>query len=792
MRGETTSFFQRLPSSESSPDTKSGNDDKVSFAIGTRAMPVLPIKDKLKAEELDVNEVSKSKPTNDTSSPQLSNYGNGDNVSITNSEVVLRNPAAGRQLYQDNHNNFIESPRTNSLRHAHSTSDLIRIKHGKNKDSREMVLPVCANRPRSPYHISHSQSCNGLCVPGHYGSITNLNRLSTPQEHFMPYVPVERVGSVTFQNEEYYRKALTSQLSSSSNHHHKLPSLPEAKKEMFTDILTESLSIIYALLIVTLGVSLYLIDYLALNSEGIHLLSEGFSLTVLGLALSYLMFLNIDIMIYNYKKRKFEKLMETIQPEHMEIKETDEGVVYDPMVHKALTLRKKLDHSYCFNNDRHSSNFYLKIGAAGFCLGHLIHSFLILTYRGVVLNENTGECLNVLTFVIEIAYPIYSIILLFFIFKYSNVIINKNRDFHRFGFMHCLASSLCFWLWTIFRETAEYIQNSRYPTSEENNTVTQEYVKVRMITPFRFTGICEHDELNVIYQNFSPYLYPFSVEYSILVVGIIYIVWINIGLCAPKENDHDEHHHGEDTRECKNERRASEPESNVTIHADCHASNKGLFGGFIILVFSLLSVILFFITYYNDDKTSDLASTGLAITQATSLVVIILMIIAVTFAYFQMVKLDVNSEAHNSLDNFLCLMCLPAFFVQGAFSIIAGAVFGNVLAVIENVFEIIQVVIQTPFIMDGMSRSSNTKELRKKKPGREFVTFLVICNVACWLMMTFEVKAHGLDQYRQDFYGKELWSIVGHMCLPLMMFYRFHSSVCIGDIWKYAYMPSGH
>lgn len=27
--------------------------------------------------------------------------------------------------------------------------------------------------------------------------------------------------------------------------------------------------------------------------------------------------------------------------------------------------------------------------------------------------------------------------------------------------MHCLASSLCFWLWTIFRETAEYIQN--YP-----------------------------------------------------------------------------------------------------------------------------------------------------------------------------------------------------------------------------------------------------------------------------------------------------------------------------------------
>lgn len=80
--------------------------------------------------------------------------------------------------------------------------------------------------------------------------------------------------------------------------------------------------------------------------------------------------------------------------------------------------------------------------------------------------------------------------------------------------MHCLASSLCFWLWTIFRETAEYIQN--YPggdyDSDDNDTTLR-----NGIVPYRFTGVCEHDELNVIYQNYSPYLYPFSVEYCILV-----------------------------------------------------------------------------------------------------------------------------------------------------------------------------------------------------------------------------------------------------------------------------------
>lgn len=187
-----------------------------------------------------------------------------------------------------------------------------------------------------------------------------------------------------------------------------------------------------------------------------------------------------------------------------------------------------------------------------------------------------------------------------------------------------------------------------------------------------------------------------------------------------------------------------------------------------------------------------MAETGLIVNQSTRLVIMIMMIIAVGFAYFQMTKLDVNESAHNSLDNFLCLMCLPAFFVFGVFSMIPGIIYSHVLAVISVLSEVlttiflsesplqslrflqvIQVVIQTTFIIDGMSRSSNTKQLRKQKPGREFVIFLAICNVAMWIMQTFEVKSHGMDNYRQDFYSREMWSIIGHSCLPLMMFYRY-------------------
>lgn len=105
------------------------------------------------------------------------------------------------------------------------------------------------------------------------------------------------------------------------------------------------------------------------------------------------------------------------------------------------------------------------------------------------------------------------------------------------------------------------------------------------------------------------------------------------------------------------------------------------------------------------------------------------------------------------------------------------------------ILQAMQVLIQTPLIMDGLRRCSNTKKLRRSKPGREVLMFLIIANVGMWFFYTFSYKSpESLDE-RYAFYGKILWSILGHVSLPLMMFYRFHSSVCFADIWNSAYKP---
>lgn len=103
--------------------------------------------------------------------------------------------------------------------------------------------------------------------------------------------------------------------------------------------------------------------------------------------------------------------------------------------------------------------------------------------------------------------------------------------------------------------------------------------------------------------------------------------------------------------------------------------------------------------------------------------------------------------------------------------------------------QIIQVLIQTPWIIDALRRCSNSADLRKRKPGREIVTFLTIANVTLWIYYTFSVKNADTQDERYEFYGDVLWSILNHLSLPLIMFYRFHASVCLVDIWRHSYEP---
>jgi hypothetical protein len=117
---------------------------------------------------------------------------------------------------------------------------------------------------------------------------------------------------------------------------------------------------------------------------------------------------------------------------------------------------KAISHRYCFQTGRHGEFLYLKLGAAWFCFGLLIHSVLSLSYQIIYFTEES-ECRDALQLTVDILFPIYSLMVLFFIFKYCNVIINSYRGVARVLIMHAIGTTLAFWILTIVRETVDAI-----------------------------------------------------------------------------------------------------------------------------------------------------------------------------------------------------------------------------------------------------------------------------------------------------------------------------------------------
>ena len=282
-------------------------------------------------------------------------------------------------------------------------------------------------------------------------------------------------------------------------------------------------------------------------------------------------------------------------------------------------------------------------------------------------------------------------------------------------------------------------------------------------------------------SKIMPYMYPFSIEYNLCLAVLWFLMWNHIG------TEREDQQHDNSLNTDGNEMISYE--SNLVIRADCHASNKGLFGGLFVLLFSLVTMFMFFISLQSDP----IVSMYVLHTQETVLAVFLL--ISTLCSYWQTCRFQISTQRTNTIDAVLLMIPIPCFFVNNLLAVTAELAHANywrsgLLALIT-----LQVVFQTVFIIDALHRTLawNPLQHRANKPGREFITFALLLNVTSWIVYTFEIKASEQFFSETAFYGETLWIIVSHTTLPLMLFYRFHASVCLADIWKFAYeKPASH
>ncbi|XP_021952225.1 proton channel OtopLc [Folsomia candida] len=483
----------------------------------------------------------------------------------------------------------------------------------------------------------------------------------------------------------------------------------------------------------------------------------------------------------------------------------------------------------------HFGNFYLRIGAVAFGIGSMIYSGL--EFGQYFELEADTKCHNYMVAVTPCVRMIFTFMQMYFIFLNSRMAVSKVSLAKQFGLMHLIGTNLCVWLNVLIQETKHEIVHFYDP---ENRTITlkhginQDYLKplgnLFGITqnPSRglyedgvsedwesgaaghvtedslASNVTEHvlhrvprglkgphsmydcGRVNIIgslVDSASPFLFPCTIEYSLICAAVCYVMWRSMAQRRVA---------------AISMKRSMTTESLIFIPAkgevrsphhytvDCAGSNKGFFLGIFFLVVTIMSLILNFVFMKHDDHMEQ----ATFIINVTEVILYSLSTLAVLLGICRFRQLRYVSGKNLELDNILLIVAQCGSFVFNVFCIIGGH-----LTVIDNdglvlfipIICLIQLSLQTLFILDASKRVAATAEQRRIKPGREIITFLLVSNLAMWLINALEKSRGNSHPYLLHFYGVWAWTIITRISMPLAIFYRFHSTVCLCEIWKKAY-----
>lgn len=442
------------------------------------------------------------------------------------------------------------------------------------------------------------------------------------------------------------------------------------------------------------------------------------------------------------------------------------------------TTKKKVDELV------HSGSFYIRLSAVAFGIGSMIYSGLEFGQFFELTTES--KCYNLLFGLTPITRMVFTFAQMYFIFLNSTMIVHKYKTIARFGLMHMIAANLCVWLHVLVQETKHGILTSANSTSFSlfnNITILTNFGNQReSLTEFSNRSMiddtiysnheCRRSSImGKLVQDASQFLFPCAIEHSLISAAILFMMWKNVGKSL--ENNPDERKHSFSAKR-------------HYYHVDCTKANKGLFIGIFVLALSIISIILFFV-FINKEKTKSLAVLEARITE---LVLYIMTSLTVVVSMYQIRELKYFPNKNTELDNYLLVVGQSGLSLFNIFSII-GAIFAKNdnlgLVLVSSLSCLVQSTLQTMFIFDASKRRATNSELMNRKPGREMVTFLLLCNFAMWAINTLETQRVDSNPVLLEFYRFWGWIIILYVTTPLAIYYRFHSTVCLCDIWKKCY-----
>ncbi|XP_032594873.1 proton channel OtopLc isoform X3 [Drosophila grimshawi] len=482
----------------------------------------------------------------------------------------------------------------------------------------------------------------------------------------------------------------------------------------------------------------------------------------------------------------------------------------------------------------HFGSFYLRVGAIAFAIGTMVYSGLEFG-QFFELNGHPG-CHDVFVAITPICRMVLCIAQVQFIFLNTTYMdMARHKVTSRFGLMHMVATNLCEWLYVLVEETKHeifhighhdagqdpilhngthggpdwsalndslHLHNPHQTVSTmQANQSTSPLHKILVNltatvgnttvlpepTYAPFTGCSRTTIMGALVQQLSPFLFPCTIEYSLICAVILFEMWKTVKSIPDIDK----------TRKNSVKPVAQKPAHHFSV--DCSQSHKGLFFGILIIVMTIISMIMYFVLYtqpgYELIATQEVTlwETFMYFMCASAIITGMILMRDLKF-----VK-DTSDEHHSmDLDNLLLVVAQTGVYLYGMFSIL-GSYFAKwdtvpdrVEGIIAEVFGVVQTSLQTMFILHASHRRCKGSKQVRRKPGREIITFLLVANIAIWFVNTLIKGRAVFRESHLEFFGVWGWTIITHISMPLAIFYRFHSTICLFEVWKVTYKAKAH
>uniref|UniRef100_A0A1E1W187 Otopetrin n=1 Tax=Pectinophora gossypiella TaxID=13191 RepID=A0A1E1W187_PECGO len=545
---------------------------------------------------------------------------------------------------------------------------------------------------------------------------------------------------------------------------------PSAAEIMGHEALSKALSALYAKLLVILGLAFPVTEVIANGVPSGYY--QGFYL--------YLYLVSVMFVVFEYANLMRQKAVNMIIHDFGETDKDEKNGKTSP---GEKPKKKEVISRY--------GSFYLRLGAIAFGIGSMVYSGLEF---GEYF-EMTDRCRSILSAITPALRMALTLLQMQFIFLTSKDIESgSHKMIQRFGFMHMIATNLCEWLYVLVEETKHEIHHLEHALASNSSGNGTD------------PGACRRANImGALLHNASPFLFPCTIEYSLICAVILYEMWKEVK-CTPEDFERKFNY-----AKAKSRSNSVTPEkilqqfagmlgvgspygSRAALHhfsVDCSHAHRGLFAGILLIVLTIISLIMFFVLAHNPATIND------AIFQVNicELILYSISIVVCAAALYQMRALPYKrkSRAVLGLDTSLLILAQSGMFVYCMFSLIgshhtlSSHSGGGLTGFFSEFLSLNQTILQSLFIIDAWWRRSSTSEQRRRKPGRQLVTFLLVANMAMWAINTLEKNRAEFRPAHLEFYGPWAWTIITHVSMPLAIFYRFHSTICLFEIWKHSF-----